>query len=46
MGWYGVDSSFNDSLNYGKSLGCSFYSDACYGTTTYDKYFCDVIAYD
>lgn len=40
MGWYGVDSSFNDSMNYGKDEGCSFFTDACYSTTSFPKYFC------
>ncbi len=41
MGWYGVDDVFNDTTNYGKNLGCSFYFDACYSSITFDKYFCN-----
>lgn len=32
---------FNDTTNYGKNLGCSFYFDACYSSSTFDKYFCN-----
>lgn len=41
MGWYNVDYSFNDTFNYGKDKGCDFYTDACYATTSYPKYFCE-----
>ncbi len=40
MGWYTVDDTFNDTTNYGYKKGCSFYNDACYGTTPYNSYFC------
>lgn len=45
MGWYEVDDSFNDTSNYGYNLGCNFYNKACYDTTTYPKYFCDMTTY-
>lgn len=47
MGWYGVDDTFNDTTNYGYQKGCSFLTDACYGTglTTYPKYFCNPTSY-
>ena len=45
MGWYEVDDTFNDTTNYGYKDGCDFFNDACYGTTTYTKYFCDTVAY-
>lgn len=45
MGWYEVNDSFNDTSNYGYNLGCGFYTGACYDTTTYPKYFCDMTAY-
>jgi hypothetical protein len=41
MGWYTVDDTFAETFNYGKDEGCDFYTDACYGTTSYPKYFCD-----
>lgn len=47
MGWYGVDGSFNDTTNYGKNLGCEFFTDACYSTTIqYPKYFCNAANYN
>ena len=45
MGWYGVDDTFNDTTNYGKGLGCAFYHDACHGSNTYSKYFCNPAAF-
>jgi len=45
MGWYGIDDTFNDTTNYGYNMGCSFFYDACYGTTSYPKYFCNPTSY-
>ena len=40
MGWYEVDSTFNDTTNYGHEDGCTFYNNGCYGTS-YPDNFCD-----
>ena len=45
MGWYEVDDTFNETTNYGYKMGCDFYNDACYGSTSYPKYFCSVSSY-
>ena len=45
MGWYAVDDTYNDTVNYGYMKGCSFVNDACYGATTDAKYFCDPTAF-
>lgn len=42
MGWYTVDSTFNETSNYGYQKGCSFLYDACYGTNFEE--FCDSAA--
>lgn len=42
MGWYAVDDTFNDTTNYGYQKGCSFLKNACYGSTSYPKYFCNM----
>lgn len=46
MGWYEVDASFSDTTNYGYHMGCSFVNDACHGSNSYDKYFCDTTTYN
>lgn len=33
MGWYTVDSTFNETSNYGYQKGCDFLYKACYGTS-------------
>lgn len=43
MGWYTVDNNWDDTTNYGYQLGCSFMTDACYGTAS-SKYFCNYAA--
>jgi hypothetical protein len=45
MGWYDTDDTFNDTSNYGYKKGCSFYFDACYGSASMPKYFCNVANY-
>jgi hypothetical protein len=35
MGWYTVDDSFNETINYGYHKGCNFVYDACLGSTSY-----------
>lgn len=42
MGWYTVDDSFNDTTNYGKGKGCSFYNDGCYSGTSFPN-FCNSV---
>ena len=42
MGWYDVDGTFNDTMNYGYKKGCSFYTDACFPTMSVSKYFCNI----
>lgn len=44
MGWYEVDDTFNDTTNYGKGEGCTFFTNACYGTS-FPKYFCNPANY-
>ena len=46
MGWYDVDDTFNDTVNYGYKKGCQFLTDACYGTNVDTKYFCNTVAYN
>ena len=33
MGWYTVDDTFPGTSNFGYNKGCSFVTDACYGTS-------------
>ena len=39
MGWYTVDDTFVETSNYGYNKGCSFVTEACYGTNFTE--FCD-----
>ena len=43
MGWYTVDGSFPELTSFGKNRGCSFLTDACYGSTSFPE-FCDATA--
>lgn len=45
MGWYDVDDTFNDTLNFGYKKTCDFVENACYSSNTYEKYFCDAAQY-
>lgn len=42
MGWYTVDSTFNETSNFGYNKGCDFINKACYGTNFEE--FCDPAA--
>ena len=33
MGWYSVDETFPGTSSYGYNKGCSFLTEACYGTS-------------
>lgn len=40
MGWYTVDSTFNETSNFGYQKGCDFLKKGCTGGTTFSE-FCD-----
>ena len=37
-GWYTVDDTFAEKMNYGYKKGCSFVREACYSATTFPEF--------